>query len=99
MLYPGGRSHEKDVIERITPEKPKEKSPVSDDLQKIDLISKPRPFLDQPYDKSGDLLHGMGDISDTGLIREPQPPHLKLPEQYKGEPWNDEAPQAEPGMD
>ena len=69
MLYPGGRSHEKDVIERITPEKPKEKSPVSDDLPNIDVIRKPT-GLDQPYDKSGDLMHGMGDISDTGLVIE-----------------------------
>ena len=69
MLYPGGRSHEKDVIERITPEKPKEKSPVSDDLPNFDLIPKPT-GLDQPYDKSGDLMHDMGDISDTGLVIE-----------------------------
>ena len=98
MLYPGGRSHEKDVIKRVTPEKKKERRPQDDTFPKINPIDVPRPFLDQPYDKSGDLLHGMGDISDTGLIKEPLP-HLKLPEQYKGEPWKDEAPEAEPGMD
>ena len=81
MLYPGGRSHKKDVIERITSEKSKEKSPVSDDLPNIDVIPKPTE-LDQPYDKSGDLMHGMGDISDTGLVNEPRG-QLRLPEQYK----------------
>jgi hypothetical protein len=96
MLYPGGRSHEKDVIERITPEKSKEKSPVSDDLPKIDIVPKPT-GLDQPYDKSGDLMHGMGDISDTGLVNEPRG-LFRLPEQYK-EAKLDLPPESEPGMD
>ena len=96
MLYPGGRSHKKDVIERITPEKSKEKSPVSDDLPNIDIIPKST-GLDQPYDISGDLMHGMGDISDTGLVKEPRCP-FSLPDQFK-EPKVDFPPESEPGME
>ena len=99
MLYPGGRSHEKDVIEKIpSPEKSMEnKSPVSDDLPNMDIIPKPT-GLDQPYDKSGDLLHGIGDIDDTGLIKDPLRGKFKLPEQYK-ESYLEQLPENEPGKE